>query len=355
MSRLGSTWTLIGLVLASLVIFAIPRTPNTGPSSLVQCSQATHDSYQVAGPDGLAYARWHPIVDDYHHCYFDHEHGSNPALFGPITYLQVGTIPAFGYTSTKMGMTEGHVGFKNLVVSANDGYVWMITIHFGTGNPLLAACTRYHTYDLVGKEISTQQIVADLHMMLDYGVAVSNETGQRLQPVGCPNQGTEPPTSNGVRQFAVNDGSPVAYEPWRPNRGVLPAIGFDSGGDYINTYNPEYGLDSITATTTFRLYEPDRSPMLGTLRYYAPTYGFRITGVVSGTFYTDPHGLQSRVGTEPDAVKQYIRPGFSYQFPVTGKKYWPQGAYDMPYQPATNADAPTDIFIRRIAFITGSN
>src|SRR5262249_20313838 len=41
--------------------------------------KALHDTYAVLGPDGQAYATWHPSVDPATGCRFGHEHGRNPA------------------------------------------------------------------------------------------------------------------------------------------------------------------------------------------------------------------------------------------------------------------------------------
>src|SRR5690348_8196075 len=189
----------------------------TGDVTLPLCSQAVHDSYRVQGPDGVWYPSWHPQVDAENNCHFDHEHGSNPALVGPVTWLYgTSLVPAYGYTATKAGMTEGHAGFKTYVFQLQ-GYTWMITHHFGTGSPQVAACNRFHTFDLVIVD-SSGVVKVNVHFMGDYGPAIAIDGAGDLTPTACPNQAANARAagSTGVRQIPVGtsgNGSTL-YEPW---------------------------------------------------------------------------------------------------------------------------------------------
>ncbi|MFN0099014.1 MAG: hypothetical protein ACKVS7_10100 [Gemmatimonadaceae bacterium] len=106
------------------------------PSGTDTCTQATHDSYSVIGPDGLRYPTWHPPVDPTTGCTFGHEHGRDPR--GSNLYRKVGPIP-FGYANQHLVASgfgahrqEDHVGHK--VEWENS-----MMMHIGeTGNATLA-------------------------------------------------------------------------------------------------------------------------------------------------------------------------------------------------------------------------
>jgi hypothetical protein len=93
---------------------------------------------------------------------------------------------------------------------------WLITQHFGTGS-LNRACARYHTLDIAAEDLSTRQLLADLHFMGDFGASVSNATEQPLSPAACPNQAAAPSKdgSTGARELPVASQGPTMYEPWR--------------------------------------------------------------------------------------------------------------------------------------------
>lgn len=195
---------------------------DTPAVSLPRCTQAQHDSYTATGPDGAQYPTWHPQVDAYYGCYFDHEHGSNPALYSP------GAHPLFGYSASLMGMQEGHAGFKVYVFEAG-GRRWLIVQHQGTARADLAACTRMHTLDVLSDGIQ-------LYTMADFGGAVENTTGT---PICGEVQST------GVRLLPVGADS-VGYEPWRADvagQGLEARLTF-------NTLNPQTACDTLTCTAT---------------------------------------------------------------------------------------------------------
>lgn len=207
------------LLLAPLLTVAHADEPSV---TLPRCTTAQHDSYTAAGPDSQQYPTWHPQIDAYYGCYFDHEHGSNPAFYSPLAH------PLFGYSATQMGMPEGHAGFKVYVFTFG-GRKWMLTQHQGTANAALAACTRHHTLDIVSDGI-------DLHLMSDFGGAVENTTGVPICGVV---------ESTGIRQLPVAPES-VKYGPWRTD--VL--TGTIDARLTFNTKNPQTACATITCTTT---------------------------------------------------------------------------------------------------------
>src|SRR5690349_2502100 len=122
--RAISAFALVALCTALLSPFGTRAA--TGDVTLPLCTQADHDRYKVQGPDGQMYDSWHPQIDGEKNCHFDHEHGSNPALLGPVTWLYGSSlVPLYGYTASHHMMSEGHAGFKTYIFRLS-GYTFMI-------------------------------------------------------------------------------------------------------------------------------------------------------------------------------------------------------------------------------------
>ncbi|MGH2370923.1 MAG: malectin domain-containing carbohydrate-binding protein, partial [Chloroflexota bacterium] len=199
-----------------LVLFAeadgtpspVPAVPSGQPAPAPNqtCPGWVHDQYVTSGPDGRQYPTWHPTIDAVYWCYFHHEHGSDPSLF-PIDYQ-----PAYGYVNAQAGMTEPHAGFKTYIWQAY-GRSWMVTHHFGTAS-LNRACARFHSIHVAVAEAHAQKLVADLHFLADFGVAVSTDNELPLTPPACANQYQQvPPHNGGFRRIRTVPGS-ANYEPW---------------------------------------------------------------------------------------------------------------------------------------------
>jgi len=311
------------IALFALLIACIPSGAVAVENTLPVCSAAVHDDYKVQGPDGQWYASWHPQIDHYSNCRFDHEHGSNPALIGPVTWpYGTSLVPAYGYVSGKANETEGHAGFKTYVFRLQ-GYAWMLTHHFGTSSPQVAACHRFHALDLVIVD-DAGTVQANIHWMGDYGPATANQVQNNadLTPPACPTQAADARAagSNGQREIPVGT-TGTTYEPWRLDTRELTAIGLRSGALTINTPDAQKACDALACTTgvarSLLANEPNRG-VFRFLTFNQPTQGtFRISGAVTGTFYTDPYGMATRSSTDSDAVKQYIKPGFSITQGIT--------------------------------------
>ena len=218
-----------GLVLLIVgLALAIVTPPVTAIGyNLPVCSAAVHAKYQATGPDGTKYPTWHPQIDQGANCHFDHEHGSNPSNVGPTAWnFTSGVFPAYGYTSTKHGMTEGHNGFKSFTFRLS-GHWWLITNHFGTASPPTAACERFHTLDIVAID-DAGTVKVDLHLMADFGKATS-QNHVPLTPTACSNQ-AQVGASTGARLLPVQTENGVAYEPWRTDSREVPALGLRTGG-----------------------------------------------------------------------------------------------------------------------------
>jgi hypothetical protein len=273
--------------------------PNTA------CPVSLHDQWTT--PDG--YRTWHPQIDPVYWCYYGHEHGSDPALLDDDQ-------PRFEYVALKMGGTEGHVGFKVYVMNTTDGlYRVRIVHHFGTSG-LGRVCARFHTFEMRVRRISDGALMADLRYMADYGRAIANTdpngNGPAFTPNACPTQA----------QDAIADGStrariiPVAtnlirYEPWRGGpheQGFLVQSGIWTGTISPNTPDGIAVCADMNCNTA--VMYPDMS---GTERFITDdaNFGVHYVGTMPETFCTDPMGMAVIGCEQPEAIQQFIAPGFS--------------------------------------------
>lgn len=328
-----------------------------GDVTIPQCTASFHAKFSAVGPNSARYPTWHPQMayDRYStppsYCYFGHEHGSNPALFGQASLNgnnnQTGYWPVYGYAAGKMMMSEGESGFKSYVFNDLQGHIWLISQHFGTGNAHLAACVRMHTLDIAIKDATTGELLVDMHTMGDYGMSRSSHNNAPLIPDTCPTQNTI--VSGGVRNIPVVVDQNPGYEPWRVDS-TVNLIGFSPHQLTINTLNRQTSCDYITCTASIQ-----NPGDLGTLRVisFSNGFGFTQTGVYSNTFYTDPTGKFPRIVTDTDAVRQYIKPGLSFGIPFTGYCQ-PHDAFAELYWCTTATPDDQEKF-RRNPFITGAN
>lgn len=309
------------IILLSVLIL-VSFLPAAQPGSDV-CSQIAHDRYTATGPDGQQYPTWHPQYDLNNNCSFDHEHGSNPSLLRPVAANKIDAkLPLYGYTAGRMGMPEGHNGFKTYVLPVGN-HRMMITQHQGTSDALKAACLRFHTLDIVVVDLSGN-ILVDQHLMADFGKSVVNKTQAPLTPAACPNQAQNTAGSNGIRQFpSMADGN-IGYEPWRVHNGCN-VFGFCSGALTFNTVDPQTAVDSAAATANVRRYATydATQPTRGTFRFVAYNAGqLKWTGTITGTFYTDGHGNNMVAPETAGSVVQFIAKAVAIaDIPIGGHCY----------------------------------
>jgi len=277
---------------------AAPPVPagNQVPAPNQTCPAWLHDSYSTTGPDGQRYPTWHHQIDPVHWCYFRHEHGSDPAHFAG-DYAN-----ALGYVAAKHGMAEPHNGFKNLTFESN-GARWFVTLHMGTAG-LGRACARFHTLDVAARSAGTGELLADLHLMADFGPSVVNDGGAYLTPPACPDQGAQAGDSHGVRRLPTQDTGSIGYEPWRPDFSSS-VIGL-SGTMVINNTDP------MVICNTAVCDQAVSTNLSGSLRFLDAN-GFTIAAGSknSGVFYTDPMGRTFVDAGAAGAVRQFIKPGLS--------------------------------------------
>lgn len=281
--------------------------PPSAPVALLACTQAQHAYYQAPGPDGRMYATWHPLVDMRHGCVHDHEHGSNPALFAPAAFPNAqGTWPLFGYSAGRMGMQEGHAGYKVYVFDDGSGRRWMLTQHQGTANAALAACIRHHTLDAAVMDIASGAVLTSTYQMADFGRAQSNEAGNPALTTACADQGAIP-TSAGARQFPQANGANTGYEPWRAASGCSGAL--CSERITFNTKNPVTACADLTCSTNV----PRAAN--GTWRELTVYAGFGVPGVATINHYLfcspiDPHSYAYSCQAGPLDAAPFIRNPF---------------------------------------------
>lgn len=285
---------------------AVPSGKET-PRPNQTCQAWVHDQYVAPGPDGRTYPTWHAQIDPVYWCYFQHEHGSNP------TFVDEEFKPLYGYTASKAGRTEPHVGYKGYAFEGDKGTRWYITQHFGTGSTN-RACAQFHTMDVVVADASGT-MKADLRVLGDYGKSVVNAGDAPLTPPGCPDQARDAGDSTGLRKLPTKDTGSIGYEPWRVAGEHLPLLGLIPSDFTINTHDP------IVICNTATCDQAITSSNSGTLRVIQAANQMKIVaGTQSGVFYTDPRGQQLRGSGDTDAVRQYHAAGFAATSTALGGK-----------------------------------
>ncbi len=178
------------------------------------CPEFVHARHETRGPDGLMYPTWHPQIDAFYKCYFNHEHGDDPtrSLADP-------SLPAFGYIGASAGMNEPHPGFKVFVINAgernNEGRIatthTRAIAHMGTSG-VKRFTERMHSleFDMVSPETS--------HFMHIQGMADTGLAGDICQRDA--GTGDSDQTNDVGRVFFVLPGQTTctdngSYEIWK--------------------------------------------------------------------------------------------------------------------------------------------
>ena len=276
------------------------RTP---PQANQTCPAWVHDEvYVTKGPNGQTYPTWHPQIDPVYWCYFGHEHGSDPSLF------KADYKPAYGYVSGVAGVDEPHAGFKSYAFDDGLGRVWLITHHFGTGG-LKRACARHHSLDVAVIDKASGELLADVHLMGDFGHSAVNSTDEVLTPPTCPDQAAHAAGSHGIRKLPSAANGSVGYEPWRVDGRNL-ILG-------LNTADITFNTPSAMIICNSRVCDQGvATSRKGEFRFmtYEPGFGI-VAGANTGVFHTDAMGKTLLGLGQPGAVQQYVKPGLNLVLP----------------------------------------
>lgn len=147
----------------------------TVPKPNEYCPDWIHDIYvtpnRALGVDDEPdyFRTWHPIIDPYYWCYFDHEHGGQPLH----SYR-----PMFGYTAWKTPgvventrQEESHKGFKVVPFEVpGDNRIVVLTFHMHISKARRFG-TRHHTV-IFAVLSSTGELQVEIHLKMDYGPAL---------------------------------------------------------------------------------------------------------------------------------------------------------------------------------------
>jgi hypothetical protein len=305
-ATLDTYWVLVGEAsgLPSPAPAVPPGQPVPQPNQT--CPSWVHDRYSAAGPDGRQYASWHPQIDPVYWCYFRHEHGSDPALLG-ASYR-----PLFGYASTAAGIDEPHTGFKSYAFGDGQGRRWLVTHHFGTGS-VNRACTRFHELQVAAASESSGEVLADVHLLADFGKSVANTTGEPLTPAACRDQAAQAGGSTGARLLPVLTRQALAYEPWRMD-GAGTVAGL-TGAFTLNT------VDAVVICNDVACDRDVVTGSTGTQRFFTYTRDLGINASAAaggGTYYTDAYGRVVVGPGQSGALRQYVKPGLAIGLPYYG-------------------------------------
>ncbi len=292
--------TLPGETLAQAVRALFLGKPMSGDSL---CPLSVHDLYTATGPDGKMYPTWHPPVDSQHHCYFDHEHGSDPQSY--IGFAESGT-PLFGYTAAKAGIEEPHQGYK-VFVANNDlrDHAWMILLNQDTSSPQ-RVLAQFHTVDWNISDLTRKGLV-DLHLMADFGPPVEN--CPRLIPIPIPTASSRISLGQHRALVTTNCVRHNQYEYWMGAVSIpdifeaAPLFGVDNPITAVNVQN----FSEVELTCSFRLQEGGCSrsdPWKGNRREILHP-GQLVQNHGAQQFYTDAYGNPASQAS-PDTLEQYV-------------------------------------------------
>ncbi len=279
--------------------------PNVEPNTL--CPQWLHDTYTTVGPDGAEYGTWHPQIDPTYWCYFGHDHGSNPNLIPGSP-----AVP-YQYVAGKVPQTEPDVGFKEFIFEYQNHYVRLVE-HASTAMGR-RVCARFHTmyvmvYDANGNEKYRSGFKAD------FGAAVAAEDQSTLTGNTCGyNMEAVRVATDAFRRIRRNADS-GNYEVWR----TVPTSGTTNLGLVLHhtlDIRDPYTFCPTQNCTEVDLHHPDRRQTETRRTLQMRNFEIRASYALdTGTYYTDPFGAGLVASNAPNAVQQYVAPGFNLIFPT---------------------------------------
>jgi hypothetical protein len=279
--------------------------PVIEPNTL--CPQWLHDTYTTTGPDGDTYATWHPQVDPTYWCYFGHDHGSKPGLIPGSP-----KVP-YQYVAAKVPQNEPNVGFKEFIFTYKGRYVRIVE-HASTAMSR-RVCARFHTmyvmvYDADGEELFRTGFKAD------FGAAISAADQSTLTGSTCGYSMEAVRVATNAFRRIRRDADSGSYEVWR----TVPTSGTTNLGLVLNhtlDIRDPYSFCPTSNCTDVELHAADRNQT--ETRRTLQLRGMEMRSAFAldtGTFHTDPFGAGIVSSDAPNAVEQYIAPGFTMIFPT---------------------------------------
>ena len=323
----------------------------TQPKANDTCPSWLDNLYVTTGPDGKTYKSWHPQIDPVYHCYFRHEHGSDPALIG---------LPGFAleYVAAQFNnQSEIHEGFKGIAIRDESKKIgWYINIHAET-HDLHRVCTRKHTVVVIATDLTQSypnNVLAMVGYKGDFGASQSNRelVGKNMTinnvPAtsfpSCPDQAAI------VNEIKNKDGNPMffkrirvenlgdgkldngGYEQW--DGGLTPELGLSVAGWFGGSEFPKFGIDirnpsttcsNLTCTST----QPNDGNHGDERTFFVPEMKLEYNalvrtkdtsngGAADGIFYTDVNGVAVKNAGDPNVLKQFIRLGAKLAGPNGG-------------------------------------
>lgn len=297
------------------------------------CPAFVHDRY-MTGWNGSTYRTWHPQIDPDTGCYFDHEHGSDPAGFAgglkPVFDAFVGrSSPITGDTPLT---SEAHSGFK-VVVFERGGVSAMITTHLTGTMSTHRLCAMFHTQNTTFADAATGEVLANLMYKGDYGKPVA-QTGFGTQaPMRhrlCPERADLTGIHGSIFSPVVHaDGEEAnGYETW-----VLDTYGLRAPltGKFIvrvdetrwQCSRAQNAAGEYTCPEDFRTLEAGRARD-NIERWFDLSNDFGIDTTLPdrqvGNFCTDYTMMLVLACSDPQSVPQYVKPGVRFAF--LNERYW---------------------------------
>jgi hypothetical protein len=263
------------------------------------CSDEVHRQYAVTGPDGETYLTWHPPLNLKNSCYFDHEHGSDPASY--VGFESSG-LPPFGYISVQAGVEEPHRGYKVYVTNDDlNGRAWMIVLNQDTSQPS-RAWVQHYSLDWHIASVGGEPLV-HVRVMADFGRSSPNCRSGVIWPASS--------SSDRFRSIPTTDcAGHNAFESWS---GVVDVAGVFWAGPVFDVDNPITAIDP-DALASFRPiceFRPAAEGCAATAPYWSGNRrGIRHPGQLVRNqageyFYTDPYGNQNEQGDE-EGILQFV-------------------------------------------------
>lgn len=255
--------------------------------------------------------------------------------------------PKFGYVAHKNNLEEEiHEGFKG--VCFKEGDLWVYYMMHGQTSNVRRLGVRFHTITLAVTDATTKELLLEIAQKGDFGFISSRKEGGGVVPLQEADEKLmeefeEKGTFRQRTVNVINEGNldprflyrdepenllRGEYEEWTVNP-ICSLSGFQ-GSLRMDYTNPISGI-KVPSDLTDKLdlgFDSDEGFIKnnGVARIFrANEYKldedmcmFRIADInggksVDGEFYTDPFGTKLMPGPGPNAVRQFVKPGFKLE------------------------------------------